>query len=120
MNKLSVMITQPSGLGKRADIQYLRAFSVCIVIIFHARARILPNGYLGVDLFFLISGFVLTPQILKIFSSANNQAHKVSLNFLKKRISLQNLSPIWVRAKIIFFFFTMNFIDEVNLYTKSE
>jgi peptidoglycan/LPS O-acetylase OafA/YrhL len=81
------MITQPSGLGKRADIQYLRAFSVCIVIIFHARARILPNGYLGVDLFFLISGFVLTPQILKIFSSANNQVHKVSLNFLKKRFN---------------------------------
>jgi peptidoglycan/LPS O-acetylase OafA/YrhL len=87
MNKVNVSITKPSGLGKRADIQYLRAFSVCIVIIFHSRARILPNGYLGVDLFFLISGFVLTPQILKIFSSANNQVRKVSLNFLKKRFN---------------------------------
>jgi len=87
MNKVNVSITKPSGLGKRADIQYLRAFSVCIVIIFHSRARILPNGYLGVDLFFMISGFVLTPQLLKIFSSAKNQVCKISLNFLKKRFN---------------------------------
>lgn len=87
MNKANVSITQPSGLGKRADIQYLRAFSVCIVIIFHSRARILPNGYLGVDLFFLISGFVLTPQLLKIFYSTKNLMQKNSLIFLKKRFN---------------------------------
>ena len=92
MNKANVSITQPSGLGKRADIQYLRAFSVCIVIIFHSRARILPNGYLGVDLFFLISGFVLTPQLLKIFYSTKNLVLKKSLNFLKKRFN--RLMPV--------------------------
>ena len=92
MNEANVSITQPSGLGKRADIQYLRAFSVSIVIIFHSRATILPNGYLGVDLFFLISGFVLTPQLLKIFLSTKNQVRNESLNFLKKRFN--RLMPV--------------------------
>jgi peptidoglycan/LPS O-acetylase OafA/YrhL len=37
------------------------------VIIFHASSRALPNGYLGVDIFFVISGYVVSPMILRIF-----------------------------------------------------
>lgn len=94
----NVDISLASGLGKRADIQYLRAFSVSIVIIFHSRATILPNGYLGVDLFFLISGFVLTPQLLKIFYSTKNQVRNESLNFLKKRFN--RLMPAFLIATL--------------------
>jgi len=47
----------------RPEIDGLRAFAVIAVIINHINKEILPNGYLGVDIFFVISGFVITSSL---------------------------------------------------------
>ena len=52
----------------RKDIQFLRGIAILLVILFHAYPGIFAFGYLGVDVFFVISGFVITPLILKIFT----------------------------------------------------
>lgn len=44
----------------RNEIDGLRAFAVVIVIINHFNQDVLPSGYLGVDIFFVISGYVIT------------------------------------------------------------
>jgi peptidoglycan/LPS O-acetylase OafA/YrhL len=44
----------------RPEIDGLRAFAVTAVIVNHFNKELLPNGYLGVDIFFVISGFVIT------------------------------------------------------------
>ena len=49
----------------RVDIQLLRGFAVLIVVLYHAKAPFLPAGYLGVDIFFVISGFVITGLIVR-------------------------------------------------------
>ncbi len=47
----------------RPEIDGLRAFAVVAVIINHFNKDILPSGYLGVDIFFVISGFVITSSL---------------------------------------------------------
>ena len=49
----------------RPEIDGLRAFAVVAVIINHFNKALLPNGYLGVDIFFVISGFVITSSLYK-------------------------------------------------------
>ena len=48
----------------REDLQILRGFAVVSVVLFHMNSDWFPNGYLGVDIFFIISGYVVTPIIL--------------------------------------------------------
>jgi peptidoglycan/LPS O-acetylase OafA/YrhL len=56
----------------RRDIQVLRGLAVLAVVLFPADEGFFPLGYLGVDVFFVISGFVVTPLILRIFTDQAN------------------------------------------------
>jgi peptidoglycan/LPS O-acetylase OafA/YrhL len=47
----------------RPEIDGLRAFAVIVVIINHFSEDLLPSGYLGVDIFFVISGYVITSSL---------------------------------------------------------
>ena len=44
----------------RTDIQALRGVAILIVVIFHARIGPFQSGFLGVDMFFVISGYLIT------------------------------------------------------------
>lgn len=50
--------------GKRLDIQGLRAVAVLAVIAFHVGLPV-PGGFVGVDVFFVISGYVITMSMMK-------------------------------------------------------
>jgi len=58
----------------RTDIDGLRALAVMAVIIFHTFPEVLPGGFVGVDIFFVISGYLITQIILSDLSEGEFSA----------------------------------------------
>lgn len=67
-----------SEIKYRRDIQVLRGLAVLAVVLFHAKESYFPLGFLGVDVFFVISGYVVTPLILQIFTDQTNWGGRLS------------------------------------------
>ncbi|WP_416799332.1 acyltransferase family protein [Ciceribacter azotifigens] len=69
-------------ITRRSDIQGLRAVAVLAVICFHAFPRgPLPGGFIGVDIFFVISGFLIT----NVIRSAHRDDKFSFLDFYRRR-----------------------------------
>ena len=67
----------------RADIQGLRALAVLLVVAGHLFPTVIKGGFIGVDIFFVISGFVITQQMISM-----HESHKKNflLTFYSRRI----------------------------------
>lgn len=101
----------------RIDIQIIRGFALLSVLFFHAKASFFPLGYLGVDVFFVISGFVVTPLILNIFSDGNSFSKvKPRLREFYKRRFLR-LAPA-LSASILFSLILIFFLGSIQDHRK--
>lgn len=82
---------------KRDDIQGLRAIAVLVVLLFHAFPNPFPGGYVGVDVFFVISGYLITGLIFREVS----EGRFTFSNFYSRRV--RRIFP----ALFVVIFFTM-------------
>ncbi|MHB2205440.1 acyltransferase family protein [Methylobacterium sp. CM6257] len=71
-----------TGSTRREDIDGLRAVAVCCVLLFHFFPSAFPGGFIGVDVFFVISGYVVSLSIIKDLDSE----HFSATIFYSKRI----------------------------------
>ncbi len=58
-------------IGYRADIDGLRAFAVLAVVAYHAFPELVPGGFIGVDIFFVISGYLISGILYKGLREGN-------------------------------------------------
>ena len=70
------------SLNYRPDIDGLRAIAVLLVVIYHAKSKLLPSGFIGVDIFFVISGYLIFKIIYK---DLENSTFSIK-NFYVRRI----------------------------------
>jgi peptidoglycan/LPS O-acetylase OafA/YrhL len=56
--------TRPIALPFRQDVQGLRGLAVLLVVLYHA-GGVIPGGYVGVDVFFVVSGFLIGGLLLR-------------------------------------------------------
>jgi peptidoglycan/LPS O-acetylase OafA/YrhL len=62
------------GRGFRLDIQGLRAIAVTLVVIYHISPTALPGGFVGVDVFFVISGYLITGHLWRGYAGSGKVA----------------------------------------------
>lgn len=77
--------------GFRPDVQALRGLAVLIVVLFHAEF-LLPGGFVGVDVFFVISGFVIGRQLFGEFTKSD----RLSFGSFYSRRARRILPPLAV------------------------
>jgi peptidoglycan/LPS O-acetylase OafA/YrhL len=63
--ELPATVPPPSSSELRPEIQALRAIAVSIVVVYHFWGGALPGGFVGVDVFFAISGFLITSHLMR-------------------------------------------------------
>lgn len=56
----------------RRDLQGLRGLAVLLVLLGHAGVPLLPGGFIGVDVFFVLSGYLITQLLLRTYQSGNH------------------------------------------------
>jgi len=96
-------------LDHRKDIDGLRAIAVALVVIGHFFPRTVPRGFLGVDMFFVISGFVISQLLMNMEKSSPS---KFLFDFYARR--LRRLLPALLTVVMITFALTFLFVSRVD------
>jgi peptidoglycan/LPS O-acetylase OafA/YrhL len=99
----------------RKEIDGLRALAVLAVIFYHAEYAFFTGGYIGVDVFFVISGYLITSIILRDLS---NKSFKLS-DFYIRRVRRIMPALFFVVAVVTIFSFMWLLPNQLRGYGKS-
>ncbi|MGL5665153.1 MAG: acyltransferase family protein [Shewanella sp.] len=96
-----------SDIKYRPDIDGLRAVAVLMVILFHMNADWIPGGFIGVDVFFVISGYIITSAI---YPRILNEKFSFNHFYVRRIKRILPLFYLVVMTSLFFayFFFTPN------------
>ncbi|MDH6537255.1 peptidoglycan/LPS O-acetylase OafA/YrhL [Aurantimicrobium minutum] len=101
--------------GLRVDIQLLRAFAVLLVVFFHLWPNVVRSGFIGVDVFFVISGFLITGHLLREVSATSSIKLQSFWARRIRRLLPSALLVIFVTSLFSYFFVPKALWDEISL-----
>ena len=101
--------------GHRGDIDGLRAIAILLVVAFHIELPGFPGGFIGVDVFFVISGYLITRNLLR---EASTNGRIGFLGFWAKRI--RRLIPAMFLMLIVVFGLAALVISALDLATVAQ
>lgn len=100
----------------REDITALRAIAVIPVVLFHIWPELIPGGFIGVDIFFVVSGYLISGIIFRNLAAENRINYLVFYRNRIRRI-LPNLLALLVFVAFFIYFLCVG--SEVSDYFKS-
>ncbi len=89
----------------RKDLHFLRAFAVLIVVLFHLKIPLFKYGYLGVDIFFFISGYLIS---LIVHSKLSNKSFSLREFYIKRVLRIVPAYLLIILISIISFIFVFS------------
>lgn len=95
------------GTKKRLDLQALRALAVIAVVLNHSWPGLAPGGYLGVDIFFVVSGYLITQQLVR--EHRREGSIKLGRFYLRRA---RRLLPAATIVLVAVSFLTLAFVSE--------
>ncbi|MDR2870040.1 MAG: acyltransferase [Deferribacteraceae bacterium] len=98
----------------RPEIDGLRAVAVLAIFAYHAGFSVVSGGYVGVDIFFVISGFLITSIILKDLSTGT-----FSFATFYERRCRRILPPVFLMAVVISAVSIFTMLLNFDLFTRS-
>ncbi|PSU05919.1 acyltransferase [Photobacterium aquimaris] len=96
----------------RTDINGLRAIAIMAVVFFHFNSSWIPGGFAGVDVFFVISGFLMTGLIFR--GLENNNFSIINFYVARANRIIPALSVVCL-ALLVFGWFYLNLLDYLAL-----
>ena len=97
-----------ASTAHRADLQGLRAIAVLLVVLNHAGVGFLPGGFVGVDVFFVLSGFLITGLLLAE-ARANGTVSLIGF-YVRRARRILPAAALTLLATDVVAFFLLNFL----------
>lgn len=96
----------------RNDLDLLRAFAIISVVGYHLQIPYFNNGYVGVDIFFVLSGFLMAANILSRLKDNGFKLYSFYISRAKR------IFPVYYSVLLTFLLFILFFFD-IKLYEYS-
>jgi peptidoglycan/LPS O-acetylase OafA/YrhL len=103
------MTNQPFKLGYVPALDGMRGAAILVVLGFHAEVPFLKGGFIGVDIFFVLSGFLITSLLIQEYTTY--KAIRLR-NFYIRRIL--RLAPALIFLLLVFSILSILFLDPIK------
>ncbi|CAI5452981.1 unnamed protein product [Caenorhabditis angaria] len=97
---------------KRSDLQGVRGLAILAVLCFHFFPTLFPNGYLGVDQFFVLSGFLMCMLLMKSEQSDKSKWLIVKTFYVRR---LRRILPLYYLVILLSLLFLYIFFPDTAI-----